>query len=207
MSKLQSRRHETVPGDHFEALYTNKPDPWDYQTSAFEANKRGKTIEALEGRTFQAGIELGCSIGVLTNDLAHRCETLVAVDGSPLACDLARVRLANLSYVDILQARFPDDLDKLLALGPRDLIVLSEVLYFFSSADMEVLANFVGNVLTEDGLCLVVNFDGDTQSGFSGVEANQLFAQLTEATLEQVTLQTYDGFEIVTYHSKALASE
>jgi predicted TPR repeat methyltransferase len=207
MSKLQSRRHETVPGDHFEALYTHKPDPWDYQTSAFEANKRSKTIDALDDRTFQAGIELGSSIGVLTNDLAPHCETLVAVDGSPLACALARKRLADLHNVEILQARFPDDLDKLVGLGPRDLIVLSEVLYFFSSADMTILANYVCKALTDNGLCLVVNFDGDTQSGFSGVEANELFAQLTTATLEQVTLQTYDGFQIATYRPKMQAKE
>lgn len=202
MIDLGSRQHKTVQGDHFDALYTNKPDPWDYQTSPFEARKRAKTIEALGERTFQAGLELGCSIGVLTTNLAPHCETLVGVDGSPLACDLARVRLADYLNVEIVQARFPDDLETLTALGERDLIVLSEILYFFSTDDIAALASYVCATLSQDGLCVVVNFDGETQAGFSGVEANQLFAQLSHGTLEQTSLKTYEGFQVVTYQQR-----
>lgn len=199
MTDFASRHHDSVHGSHFDALYADKSDPWDYQTSPFEAEKRLKTIEALRGRTFQAGLELGCSIGVLTADLSLHCETLVGVDGSPIACNLARDRLSDRPHVQILQARFPEGLEKLVALGPLDLIVLSEVLYFFSYEDMTALAAYVKSSLTADGLCIVVNFDGDTQAGFSGIEANQLFEQLTTAALEQVSFETCTGYQVVTY--------
>jgi predicted TPR repeat methyltransferase len=199
MTDLASRDHKTIPAAHFDTLYAGKPDPWDYQTSLFEAGKRAKTLEALGGRGFQKGMELGCSIGVLTEALSHHCESIVGVDGSETACGLARNRLANQPNANVLQARFPEDLQKLEALGSLDLIVLSEVLYFFSQADMRALAGYVCASLMRDGLVVVVNFDGDTQAGYSGVEASQLFAKFTAHCLQQVTHEVCPGFEVASY--------
>ena len=42
------------------------PDPWEFETSEYEAAKYDATIAALEGRRYATGLEIGCSIGVLT---------------------------------------------------------------------------------------------------------------------------------------------
>ena len=58
--------------DYFEALYTEREDPWDFETSAYEAAKYAATVEALGDRRYGRAIEAGCSIGVLTELLAAR---------------------------------------------------------------------------------------------------------------------------------------
>jgi predicted TPR repeat methyltransferase len=202
MTELRNRQHKSVPASHFDTLYKNQSDPWDYRSSPFEARKRAATIDALGQNTFERALELGCSIGILTEALAGHASTLVGVDGSALACEQARARLAHLQHVRIVQARFPEDRQRLDTLGPFDLIVLSEVLYFFSSEDMAVLADYVGSALTGGGLCLVVNFDGETCAGFSGLEASALFADLTAEHLEPVRFETCTGFKIEMYRRR-----
>lgn len=199
MSDLEIRRHESVPMAHFDALYATNADPWSYQTSAFEAEKRARTLQALGGRTFEEGLELGCSIGVLTADLAPYCTSLTGVDGSKSACDLARNRLAHCHHVKVLHARIPEDLAQLAAPGELELIVLSEILYFFSASDMKKLSFYVMQALKPGGLCVVVNFDGDTEAGFTGLEAATLFTELTREVLRLEKCQNYAGFQVRTF--------
>ena len=207
MDELSLRQHQSISKDHFDALYDRDIDPWAYQTSSFEAKKRASTIEALAGRTFTRALEFGCSIGVLTVDLSAHCETLVGVDGSQAACKSARDRLSDHPHVKIVQAHFPKDIAKLHTLGQFDLIVLSEVLYFFSNDDLHMLADYVCDALLPNGLCIVVNFDGETEAGFSGAEARQIFAQLTSQRLIRTHFQTFDGYEIATFvQSSALSA-
>jgi predicted TPR repeat methyltransferase len=203
MTELRNRQHKSVPGSHFDTLYSNHSDPWNYHSSPFEARKRAATIEALGHRTFERALELGCSIGILTAELARHAEALVGVDGSALACEKARMHLAASPHVQIVQARFPEERAALEVLGQFDLIVLSEVLYFFSSADMAALADYVGLALREGGMCLVVNFSGDTRAGFSGLEASALFADLTADFLKPMRFDSYTGFKVETYRRRS----
>jgi hypothetical protein len=62
------------PADHFEGLYKTNPDPWRFETSSYEQAKYQKSLDALGDRSFASGLEVGCSIGVLTRMLASRCE-------------------------------------------------------------------------------------------------------------------------------------
>ena len=199
MDDLSLRQHRSISKDHFDALYDRDIDPWAYQTSSFEAKKRASTLDALSGKTFTRALEFGCSIGVLTVDLSAHCETLVGVDGSQAACKSARDRLSDHPHVKIVQAHFPKDIAKLHTLGQFDLIVLSEVLYFFSNDDLQMLADYICDALLPDGLCVVVNFDGETDAGFSGAEARQIFEQLTSQRLMRTHLKTFDGYEIATF--------
>ena len=206
MTDLKGRQHDTIAAEHFDKLYAHDNDPWAYQTSPFEAEKRARTIDALGGRQFDKGLEIGCSIGILTAQLAPFCASLLGVDSSKAACDLARQHLSELRNVNVLQARIPDDLDQLRDLGEYDLIVLSEVLYFFSSSDLTHLSAYVAQSLKAGGLCVVVNFDGDTQAGFSGLEAAALFSDLTRDSLQVTHCQTYTGFQVMTFEKRLNAS-
>ena len=71
--------------DYFEGLYAADPDPWGFETSEYEREKHSRTVAALEGRRFARGLEVGCSIGVLTRRLAGSCDALLAVDVSERA--------------------------------------------------------------------------------------------------------------------------
>jgi cyclopropane fatty-acyl-phospholipid synthase-like methyltransferase len=119
-----------LPRERFEALYEADADPWRFATSDYERAKYERTLEALGDRRYAAGFEAGCSIGVLTAALATRCDELLAVDIAQRAVDTARERLAGLEHVRVERRALPDEWPA----GPFDLIVCSEVLYYFSAA-------------------------------------------------------------------------
>ncbi len=77
-----------TPPEYFEQLYVRDPDPWRFATSGYERDKYAATLAALPNRRFASGFEVGCSIGVLTRQLAERCDALLAADGSPTALTL-----------------------------------------------------------------------------------------------------------------------
>ena len=117
----QSRR-----ADHFERLYQDNPDPWNFETSAYEHQKYEATLSALGTRRFEMALEVGCSIGILTRRLASRCDRLLGVDFVPAAVAMARSRCAPLPGVSIEQMQIPQQWPE----GKFDLILFTEVLYF-----------------------------------------------------------------------------
>jgi LmbE family N-acetylglucosaminyl deacetylase/2-polyprenyl-3-methyl-5-hydroxy-6-metoxy-1,4-benzoquinol methylase len=116
-----------------------------------EQRNRALTIGSLPKNRYATALEIGCSIGVLTEALADRCDTLYAVDVSPVAVDRARKRLAGRSNVLVAQA----DLSADFPTGPFDLVVLSEVGYHLGTADLERLFDRIEANLTADGTLLL----------------------------------------------------
>jgi 2-polyprenyl-3-methyl-5-hydroxy-6-metoxy-1,4-benzoquinol methylase len=80
-------------------------------------------------------LEVGCAIGVLSALLASRCDSLLAVDGAQTA--IAEASLQNLLNVRFETAFLPEEFPQ----GAFDLIVLSEVLYYFDEIDLKRLAD------------------------------------------------------------------
>ena len=87
-----SRRTESIEPAYFDALYAADPDPWRFASSDYEREKYAATLDALPPRRFAAALEVGCSIGVLTRQLAARCDTLLALDVAEAALAQARAR-------------------------------------------------------------------------------------------------------------------
>ena len=87
------------------SLYRADPDPWDFETSDYERAKYAATLAACGAGPFDRALELGASIGVLTERLAPRCGALVAIDVAPTAIAQARGRLAGLRHVTVIAAR------------------------------------------------------------------------------------------------------
>ena len=85
----------------FERLYQQSPDPWGYRTSSYEQEKYAATLAALPKQTHGLALEVGCSIGVFTGQLAARCQHVVAIDFSLSALELARRNLQSVSNVDL----------------------------------------------------------------------------------------------------------
>ncbi|MDX1541958.1 MAG: SAM-dependent methyltransferase, partial [Geminicoccaceae bacterium] len=74
------RPRQSLPASYFDEKYAADPDPWAFATSAYEAAKYQATLDALPRARYGSALELGCSIGVLTERLAARCTSLLALD-------------------------------------------------------------------------------------------------------------------------------
>jgi 2-polyprenyl-3-methyl-5-hydroxy-6-metoxy-1,4-benzoquinol methylase len=165
--------------DHFQRLYEASQDPWQYRTSPYEQSKYRRTVAGLGARRFHSGFEAGCSIGVLTHLLALRCERLLAVDIVERPLRSARATCANQPWVQFermgIPTEWPDD--------AFDLIVLSEVLYFLSPADIATAADRVGATLEPNGVVLLVNWRGRSRDPCTGDEAATIFMNRTQRWL------------------------
>ncbi len=73
----------TLPRAFFEDLYVKSPDPFDFETSAYEAAKYEHTVATLPRAHYKQAVEIGCSIGVLTSRLAEKC---ILIFRSRLSC-------------------------------------------------------------------------------------------------------------------------
>jgi SAM-dependent methyltransferase len=118
----------------FEARYRSDPDPWSYETSAYERQKYAATLNACGPGPFTRALELGSSIGVLSALLAPRCRELVTIDAAPTAVGAARRRLAGARAVCIVLGEIPEDIPDG---GEYDLVVASEILYYLAPPVLE----------------------------------------------------------------------
>ena len=166
-----TRKSETLPPEYFEEKYRADIDPWHFKTSEYERDKYQATLVSLTKDRYAAALEVGCSIGVLTKLLSPRCVSLLAVDSSPTAIEAARsINGQNVTFrVANLPAEFPE--------GNFDLIVLSEVLYYFDEADLKRIAQSCIDSISQDGEIVLCHWLGETDYPLTGVEASELFAR------------------------------
>lgn len=126
----------SLPAAYFDATYARHDDPWGFTDRPYEARKRALTLAALPDARYPRGLEVGCSIGVLTAELATRCDALTGTDVADAALDAARARLADAPHVQLVRGALGGTGDDELPGGPFDLVVLSEVGYYLSWADL-----------------------------------------------------------------------
>ena len=168
------RPDSSLPASYFDAIYERDPDPWRFRTSAYERAKYDATLAALPRPRYRRALEVGCSLGVLTRDLAGRCDALLAVDASEKPLAAARAACADLPHVSFNRVRVPDEWPPD---GAFDLILLSEVVYYLDRADVARLAERVRGALAPGGDCLLVHWTGDTDYPLSGDEAAERFIE------------------------------
>jgi SAM-dependent methyltransferase len=125
---------DSLDATYFDTIYAESDDPWHFATSAYEAQKYAATIEMLGPGLHARGLEIGCSIGVLSRMLAERCNHLTSVDINARALERAKERCADRSNVRFELA----DVPATFPAGPFDLVVLSEVGYYWSDADLSL---------------------------------------------------------------------
>lgn len=179
----RARLRESLGPAHFSQLYDANEDPWGFRTSAYEQAKFRTAIEALEDRHFHSALEVGCSIGEMTRLLAPRCDAVLAVDLVERPLTAARAACADQPWVRFLRMRVPHDWPD----GTFDLIVLSEVLYFMSPADIAAVGVRSADSLAPGGVALLVNWRGRSDDPCTGEEAASLFIQRTKGLLEPRT--------------------
>ena len=187
-----TRSPSSLPGAYFDRLYRANPDPWNFETSDYEQAKYQATLEALPLSHYARALEVGCSIGVLTERLAPRCDDLLAVDASELALKSAQTRCAALEHVRFARSRVPEEWPD----ETFDLILLSEVVYYLDRADVRRLAQKVRASLRSGGHVLLVHWIGDTDYPLSGDEACHLFIAEMEGATHRVREGRTDRYRL-----------
>ncbi len=183
--------------DSLDRLHRAEPDPWGVDERRYEQRKRTLSLAMLPRDRFARGLEIGCSVGALTVDLAPHCDALVALDSSSSAVESARRRLGgapSTSPVEVLLADVPAEWPD----GVFDLIVVSEIGYFLSPRDLDDLVERIRESLAPDGVLLLCHWrhrvvgwplDGDrVHDVFEQAELRPVQARYSERDFEALVL-------------------
>ncbi len=180
--------HRTsLPPAYFEDVYRANSDPWNFTTSPYEAAKYQATLAALPNPLYRNAFEAGCSIGVLTEQLAPRCERLLSIDVNEAALAQAQARCARFAHLDLERRYLPGDFPE----RDFDLILLSEVCYYLAMPDLLDLRERCVKRLEAGGHLLLVHWTPEVQDyPLTGEQAHDCFLQIAtgpDAMLRHVT--------------------
>jgi LmbE family N-acetylglucosaminyl deacetylase/protein-L-isoaspartate O-methyltransferase len=165
----------SLRAEFFDDFYRGRDDPWGFETRWYEERKRAVLLAALPRPRFRSALEVGCSTGVLTAELARRCDQVVGVDVAADPLRRARQRLGT--DVQLEQLRTPDEWPD----GTFDLIVLSEVLYYSSADDVRRTLDRTLDSLAPDGVVVVCHWRHEVREyPLSGDDAQRLAVERPE---------------------------
>ncbi|HET9972887.1 MAG TPA: SAM-dependent methyltransferase [Streptosporangiaceae bacterium] len=145
---------ETLGAGYFDGMYAAAADPWGFEERWYERRKYAISLAMLPRERYHAAFEPGCSIGVFTRMLAPRCGSLLACDLATAAVRAAAARTAALPQVRVEQRDIPGQWPS----GRFDLIVLSEILYYFGDHDLEQVLKQAATALELDGTLLAAHW-------------------------------------------------
>jgi trans-aconitate methyltransferase len=91
----------TLGMDYFDQLYATSADPWGFATRWYEACKYALSLALMPAERYRDAFEPGCSVGVLTELLAPRCDRVLSCDGAGAAVREAAARTAQLPNVRV----------------------------------------------------------------------------------------------------------
>lgn len=154
---MTTQSGESLPPSFFEHVYADDPDPWSFATSEYENGKYAVTLAELPRKRYRSGFEIGCSIGVLTEQLAQRCDSLLSVDVAERALEQVRARCAGLPHVRYDLLRVPETFPA----EQFDLIVVSEVGYYWSHEDLRRARDLILEHLLPGGHLMLVHFTNE----------------------------------------------
>jgi SAM-dependent methyltransferase len=146
----------TTTAEFFEAMYRRADDPWNFAGSAYETRRYDASMAALAGRRYGRAFEPGCSVGVLTQRLAGLADFVAACDLSDTAVRRARERCSDLGNVSIVCGGLED----FAAEGAWDLVVLSEIGYYFSASRWAEISGGIVARMPTGGTLLAVHWLG-----------------------------------------------
>lgn len=156
---------------YFEARYATSDDPWGFTTRWYERRKYDLTLACLPARRYERAFEPGCSIGVLTRDLAERCARLDAMELLPDVAARAAERCADLPNVTVTVGALPETWPA--GDDPFDLIVLSEVGYYLTPPGLEHVIEGLERRLAPGGHLVAVHWLGETDYPLDGAEVHR----------------------------------
>jgi len=171
--------HPTTSRAFFDRIYLQDADPWRFASSEYELGRYEVTMQALSSRRYGHAFEPGCSIGVLTERLATICECVDAIDISPIAVRQASRRCSRLLNVTIRQGALPTDIPA----GTFDLLVLSEIGYYFNNVQLKTLINHLTDRMASGSVFLAVHWLGSSPDHIlSGSQVHQVISSAETLT-------------------------
>lgn len=184
--------NRSLTAEHFDAIYTSNSDPWDFATSEYERDKYDRTLSALPRSHYASVFEVGCSIGVLTHQLATRCDHLLSVDASEIPLTEARKRCRGYPFVRFDRMTVPQEWPS----GQFDLVVLSEVVYYLCADDVARLCRRMEASLAPGGDVLLAHWTGPTNYPLSGDLAAEIFLSGVGGFTEIVRRDRFPKFRL-----------
>ena len=171
---MNTNQPNTLSPGYFDDVYRASEDPWAFASSPYEREKYAVTLAALSKLRYERAFEIGCSIGVLTAQLALRCRQLLSVDVSEAALAKARQRCAGLPQVVLRKMQVPSDFPN----GQFDLILVSEVGYYWAPADLARAADLMLAALPAGAQLLLVHWTPAVPDyPLTGDEVHEFFLQ------------------------------
>jgi protein-L-isoaspartate O-methyltransferase len=178
----------------FEARYRQCADPWDFSHSPYERARYQATVAALTRASYRRAFEPACSVGELTAQLAPLCGELIATDIAPSAVERAQQRCRAWPNVQVFRA----DLAAGSPPGPFDLIVFSELGYYFDGATLMHIARDLECKLAPGGELVAVHWLGySADHVMHGDAVHQLLGRCL--ALQWIKGARHAGFRIDTW--------
>jgi SAM-dependent methyltransferase len=144
----------TLGSGYFDAIYGAARDPWGFEDRWYERRKYALSLALLPAERYRSAFEPGCSIGVFSELLAPRCDALLSCDVAAAAARVAAERTRDLPQVRVERCELPGQWPA----GRFDLIVFSELLYYFGDHDLEQLLKNAMASLQPGGTLLAVHW-------------------------------------------------
>ncbi|RUS97541.1 hypothetical protein DSM106972_082780 [Dulcicalothrix desertica PCC 7102] len=191
--KPEEVQKNSLPPSYFETLYTTNPDPWQFETSEYEAKKYTNTINALAKPRYQSALEIGGSIGILTEKLAPYCDSLLSVEVSKIAQKQARTRCKKLSQVRFELMRIPEQFPQ----ETFDLVLISEVGYYWCRKDLQKSQTLILKNLAKGGHLLLVHWTEYARDyPLNGNEVHDSFLELAPTQLKHLKSQREQQYRL-----------
>lgn len=157
--------------EFFEQLYQNAEDPWDFRNSSYERERYAAIVDSVSDRQYRSAFEPGCAIGELTAMLAPLCRSLEAMDFSATAVEAARHRCRDYPQVHIYRGALPDDVPTRRC----DLVVFSEVGYYFTPEELESLVLKLWSITDPGGRLVACHWLGHSDDHqLHGTEVHEI---------------------------------
>jgi len=184
---------QSLPASYFDALYQADPDPWKFATSEYEAHKYAATIAALPKSRSKSALEIGGSIGVLTEMLALHCDSVLSIDISKLAQDLAIQRCHKFDRVQFELMNFPHEYPQ----EKFDLILVSEVGYYWCRQDLQTAKKRILELLEPTGNLLLVHWlPISPDYPLTGDEVHDSFIECVPLSLQHLSSQRNKNYRL-----------
>ena len=139
---------------YFDQMYAGADDPWGFTSRWYEQRKYALTLALLPRQRYDDAFEPGCSIGVMTEQLARRCTNVLACDVAAAAVEAAAARAGDQPGVRVERRVLPRDWPD----GDFDLIVFSEFLYYFGGPDLQRVLDLARAALRPGGTLIAVHW-------------------------------------------------
>lgn len=117
----------------FDAVHREKRDPWSVWESDYEIAKRKDLVTHLPSTIYSHILEIGCSVGALTRELAAHSLKVTALDASCEALKTAKRLQGFAAKTAFLHASVPYEWPE----GRFDCVVLSETGYYLTPSQLE----------------------------------------------------------------------